>query len=381
MRKHYLWQIGAITLLSLSLATCKKHDDLCDENAPATVTVFATGLNNPRGLEFGPNGQLYVAEGGIGGTDSTTEEQCQQVPPPVGPFLGSTTGGRISRINPAGVRQTLTDQLPTAIGGGGNGEIVGVADVAFIGNTLYALISGAGCSHGVPSIPNSVIQVEPSGNWTQVANLSQFVQDNPVENPNEGDFEPDGDFYSMINVGNELYTVEANHGQLDKISGGNVSRIIDFSALEGHVVPTVAAYRDGHIYVGNLNPFPIEEGSSKIWKITPSGQAEVWATGFTTILGLAFDKEGNLYVLENTVGAQFPTPGLGRIVRVNQSGQKEVIVTGLSLPTGLTYGPDGNLYVSNVGFGPTSIGGGEVLKVTLNKCGCDDTDENSDGKE
>ena len=377
MYKHYLWRMGAITLLALSLATCKKHDDVCDENAPATVTVFATGLNNPRGLEFGPNGHLYVAEAGTGGTDSTVG-QCEQVPPPIGPIRGSTTGGRISRINPAGVRNTLTDQLPSATNA--LGDIIGVADVAFIGNTLYALIAGAGCSHGVPSIPNSVIQVAPSGNWTQVANLSEFLFANPVENPSEGDFEPDGDWYSMISVGNDLYAVEANHGELDKISGGNVSRIIDFSAVEGHVVPTVVAYRDGHFYVGNLNTFPIVEGSSKIWKVSPSGQAEVWATGFTTILGLAFDKEGNLYVLENTVGAQFPTPGLGRIVRVNQSGQKQVIVTGLSLPTGLTYGPDGNLYVSNVGFGPTGIGGGQVLKVTLNKCGCDDEDEKSNGK-
>jgi len=72
-----------------------------------------------------------------------------------------------------------------------------------------------------------------------------------------------------------------------------------------------------------------------------------------------------MYVLEMTAGAPGPTPGKGRVLRVDPSGLTTVIAAGLSLPTGMTMGPDGNLYVSNWGLGPTSIGGGQVLKITL----------------
>src|SRR5688572_17630765 len=36
--------------------------------SPSTITVVATGLNNPRGINFGPDGALYVAEAGSGGS-------------------------------------------------------------------------------------------------------------------------------------------------------------------------------------------------------------------------------------------------------------------------------------------------------------------------
>ena len=33
----------------------------------SNVSVYASGLNGPRGLKFGPDGLLYVAEAGTGG--------------------------------------------------------------------------------------------------------------------------------------------------------------------------------------------------------------------------------------------------------------------------------------------------------------------------
>ena len=358
-----------IFFVLFSLSCIKEHVRPCHGDPEAiTVKLIATGLNNPRGLKFGPDGQLYVAEGGIGGTHSSAGS-CTQVIPPVGPYTGSTTSGRISRINWGGQRTTIVDDLPSSQTS--SGEVSGVADVAFIGKTLYGLIGGGGCSHGVPSIPNGIVKINANKTWTLIADLSAWQQEHPVAHPEEDDFEPDGSWYSMISINDNLYALEPNHGELVKVSQkGNISRVIDISATQGHIVPTALAFDKGNFYTGNLNPFPIVDGSSKIYKITPGGQISPLISGLTTVLGVAFDEWHRMYVLENTTGNPFPTPGTGKILRFNNnnSGTPDIIATGLMLPTGMTFGPDGKLYVSNWGFGPPAIGGGQILQITVTNC-------------
>jgi hypothetical protein len=199
-----------------------------------------------------------------------------------------------------------------------------------------------------------------------LADLSAFQQSHPVAQPEEEDFEPDGTWYSMINVRGDLYVLEPNHGELDKVTtSGDISRIVDISASQGHIVPTAMAFH-GNFYVGNLHPFPNTGGNSKILKITPSGQLKDWATDLNMVLGVVIDKNSRMYVLEMTAGQEYPTPGYGRILRIDPGGNRTVIATGLNLPTGMTMGPDGKLYVSNWGFSPMAIGGGQVLQVDVN---------------
>jgi hypothetical protein len=341
--------------------------------------VFATGFNDPRGLHFGPDGRLYVAEGGTGGTHSTIDVcPTEQVPSPVGPFQGGNTG-RISRIDDQGKRSTVIDGLPStqaslAIGG----DRSSVADVAWIGHRMYALLSGAGCSHGHPDTPNAVLRVNQDKTTTPIVNLSAFLKENPTKFEPPEDVTPDGNWYSMVRVGHSLYATEPNHSEIDSIRpDGSIHRLVDLSTADGvqkdgvpnWVGPTAMVFHRGALFVGNLAPFPqTPEGAAKIRRVSLDGKVSDVASGLHAVLGVAFDRAGRLYALESLVPpppAPIPNaPATGRVVRLTDSGTWETVVKDLQFPTAMTFGRDGRLYISDCGY-HCGTGNGTVRRLTI----------------
>lgn len=86
----------------------------------AGPVVVADGLNNPRQLSFAPNGDLYIAEAGTGGTGPCLDDDEGEV------CYGRT--GSVTRIR-GGVATRVLTRLPSLAGAGGFGAS-GPSDIA-----------------------------------------------------------------------------------------------------------------------------------------------------------------------------------------------------------------------------------------------------------
>jgi hypothetical protein len=372
--------IGALStslLIASAVGSLSPVPSFAQPRVEPTPFIYAKGLEGPRGLRFGPDGYLYVAEAGTGGSNNTAGI-CMQVPTPPGPYTGGPSA-RISKISSNGTRTTVASGFPSTISAGG---VIGVADVVFLDETLYAVIGGGGCSHGNPNSPSGIAKVDiKNGSWHLIADIGAWLKTHPAKYESPDDFEPDGTLYSAIAVDGRIVTVEPNHGQVISVTrSGDIKQVIDISASEGHIVPTSIVSRHGSYYVGNLNLFPINPNWARILTIAKGDREEEYDSvpglepargfrivsskaGFTTVVALDFGPDGLLYALELSDGPGSPTPGLGKVVRVKHSGEIEEVVTGLSVPTGMTFGRDGRLYVSNLGAAPA--GAGQILRFDI----------------
>jgi hypothetical protein len=370
-------KLGAVMVVGL--ATMGSNLAAQSPRAAAGVEVreIASGLNDPRGLAFGPDKRLYVAEAGAGGGSLSTVGLCDQVQFPVGPFVGGNSA-RVVRIEEDGSVSVLADGLPSAeatpaIGG----DKQGVSSLTFIGDHLLALVSGAGCSHGHAEANNGIFSVRSAG-VSRLTDLSAWLLANPgakgAEQPRNPDYEPDGTWYSMIFDQGRLYAVEPNHGLLVSVqpSDGRVHLVNDLFATFGDYTYTTLAVDSGDLYVGTLGqiafvpgvfpPVPDLERSFEagIYRLSRNGTAVPFANGLRAVLGLAFDQQHRLYGLQSPIFV----PGTGSLVRLDAAGNIEPIVSGLTFPSGLTLGPDGAFYISECGY-HCAAGEGRILRVVV----------------
>jgi hypothetical protein len=356
--------------------------------AAPQVDVIATGLNNPRGLAFAPNGRLYVTEAGSGGNGN-----CIVLGDKRTACYGET--GAITQVDPTGVMppRRIISGLPSLAAVGGFGG-TGPQNISFLGAGQAKVVMGFGADAPgrdavgpKASLLGKVLQMNLNGNYKVGADVASFeYTHDPV--PGGKDSNPNGvaalpGQTVVADAGaNALFSVAANEkiSILATFPTRMVAAPPQLSLPPGAMIPmqsvptTVVDGHDGWLYAGELTGFPFPVGGANVYRVSPDGGlVQTYATGFTNIAALAFDAWHRLYVLEFGSGPSFGSPPLkapGRLLRVNPDGSRTVIYDQLFYPSGLAIGDDGAAYVTNNGVVPRPIPGafpqgGTVLRISL----------------
>lgn len=336
------------------------------ESQAAEVTVLADGLNNPRGLTFGPHHELYVAEAGKGGDGPCIDH------PELGELCVGRTGA-VTRVWPDGEQRRVVRGLPSIAPPGGFGALGAHNASRTRSGDVYITMGLAGtpetrAQFGVSGRKlGHLLVANLDGDRHRVADLARYEAE---ANPDSGAVDSNP-FGLLAKAHRRIVTDAAGNDLLRVNDEGRVStlavfpnRLVDFQGqqMPMQAVPTsVVQGPDGAYYVGQLTGFPFPVGGARVYRVVPGQRPTIYRAGFTNIIDIEFAKDGSLYVLEiahNSLLAENPE---GALIRVGPGGGRSIVADGLVFPGGLAIDSLGKLYVTNCGICP---GDGEVLRIT-----------------
>jgi hypothetical protein len=354
------------------------------------LTIVATHLNNPRKIFLGRGGAVYVVEAGTGGRDRCLGTGATKT------CIGLT--GSIARIGKGAPRRVVTGLWSGARTDGDLAQ--GAADVIVHGRVFYILLQNGsinargqndlgrdGLTAGdlIASLPG---KVRPK----VIANLTAYeVAHNPDHGAGPGlrfgDPPIDSDPYAFVAYRGGFAVADAAANDLLWIGPrGTISLLAVFptqtvpltkavakqigapatmSSIVVQSVPSsVTVGPDGALYVGELTGLPFARGRARVWRVVPGHKPSIYASGFTNISDLAFDRS-NLLVLEMSVGGLLDSTSPGALIRVAPGGKRLLLASaGLDHPAGLAVGAR-SIYISNNGVFPGAGSGktGELVSV------------------
>lgn len=296
-----------------------------------TATLLVTGLEELQGSTVGPGKALFVTA----------------------PLTGS-----IWRVDPkTGAVTLFASGLPARIpdfffiGSG-------VVDVAFLGGTAYALVTGVAPDLEGDDIVG-IYRVDGPNSFTVIADIGAWSIDHP---PATDFFVPTGFQYAIEPFGGGFLVTDGHHNRVLQVTrDGEITELIAF----GNVVPTGLALRGNRVYMGQAGPIPHIPETSKVVSFTlksPTAKEVASGAGLSDT-GLLVDAEfgpgGMLYALlqgfwDGPFEGAPAQPNTGALVKVNPDGTFTVIVDGLNQPTSFEF-------IGNTAYVVTL--GGEVWKI------------------
>lgn len=289
------------------------------------VRQLATGLAGGSGSAIGPDGALYVTE---------------------------TAAGRISRIDPESGEITMfAEGLPKEMIG-----IGGAVDVAFIGDTAYALVTLVGEDVG-GSDAVGIYRVDGPDSSTVVADIGEFSSQNVPTNAQID--VPSGVQYAMEPYNDGFLVTDGHHNRLlEATVDGEVTELMAW----GNTVPTGLAMSGDTIYMAEAGPIPHTAESGKVvsFGLESPTVSEV-ASGARLIVDVEFGPDGRLYALAQgewagEAAGSPAEPNTGALLEADENGTFSAVANGLNLPTSLEFVGDTAYVVTLTG---------EVLEIDV----------------
>jgi sugar lactone lactonase YvrE len=329
--------------------------------ATVPFTVVARGLDHPKGLAFSASGDLYVAESGHSNSTCPSAQKPAEM-------TSAGSSGAVAKIAPDGTVTRILTRLRSVCDGS---DFIGPSGLAFVGRDLYVTQGQSLCDIGQP--PSSclfsapLLRVRSDGTVTQVAlfvshgNTPNFP--NAHENPFGMARGPDGNLYVSDGGDNSIWKVRP---------GGDALRLVDRPSAHFPHDPTLTGLafgKDGSLYVAVFSALPFARRTGWVARVTADGRIQKAVTGLTVPIGVAFSSAGTMYVLQYAGGftlQPFPqfVPESGAVWRRTGSSLEQV-VGGLNFPTAMAFGPDGKLYITNNGTGTKPEAEGEVVTADV----------------
>jgi hypothetical protein len=355
--------VGIAVLLIAGVVAVPASAKQSSSGSDPGPTVVATGLLNPRGLAFAPNGTLYVAEAGSGGPIDVGG----------GMFVGFTS--QIDAVNVTGPLPTAVKPVVTGLFSGASPDgssSTGVDGISIQGGRILGIITGAHqFVDGAPPGPEvtkaagqlgRLIKVNPGGQMQTIADVggtdftyTQSCQTaTPACDPNT-DF-PDANPYGVLALPGRTYVTDAGANTLDVVRANGSVQILAYFHDPGvnqipfnDEVPTCIAQVGGQLMIGSLNGRVWSyNGTSTLHQValsTPPGPPIVSIGGCTS------DAAGNLYLSDKFAGAVWKVA----------PGGAATMIAHVPDPSGIVVGPDGSLYVS-VNSTTTN---GQIMRIGL----------------
>jgi hypothetical protein len=310
--------------------------------------LFTAGLTQPRGLAFGPDGDLFVAEAGLA------------------PAGGQAAPGRIVLARGDGQFEVVAGGLPAA----GDGDALfaqpgpsalvrdgAAAMYAFLGpsdearlGTTYQIVGGGGEWELRPLGPVDAgleATAAPSAAWGAAGTA-------------------EADVYATLPAANQLIRLRPGAGAAGGLVTSAITGFVDAGQSNPHPVGS-APLAGGLVAVALFGSEPYRAGGGRVAIVQPDGRWQVAYESLRFPVAIGRGPGNQLFVLEFAAGydprsSRF-TPRSGRLLAVGPApGRRRVVVREINYPTALTFAPNGDAFLTENGAF-SGVGEGRILRV------------------